>query len=276
MTRVAVSGASGQLGIELVRALTMAGAMVLPLVRPGFDLEGAEPERALENLRTDIVINAAAWTDVDACARDPQRATAINGAAVGRLAGGAEQMGARFVQISTNEVFDGASKWAYQEDDEPHPINAYGASKLVGERAARVAAPGATIVRTAWIYGGPRSFPTKIRAAAQRAAGEGAPLRVVADEVGNPTPAALLADRIVALLLGQLPWPPIIHLAGEPAASRHDWAARILSESGFEPPQTMKLREYVRASPPPLHAVLSTGLSVRLGLERIDWRSDPG
>lgn len=261
--RVAITGAAGQLGSELVRAFGAAGASVQPLTRPQFDLD--DPGRV--TFDADVVVNAAAWTDLDGCARDPARAMARNGTAVGTLVAAAQRAGARFVQVSTNEVFDGAEQRSYAEDDVPNPINPYGASKLVGERAVA----SGLIVRTAWIFGGPRSFPIRIRAAAERAAAAGTPLRVVADEIGNPTPAAALAQRIVTLVLAIDSPPPIVHLAGEPPTSRHAWASRLLSAAGLPEPEPIAQRDYVRDSTPPPHAVLDTSLSRALGLPAIHW-----
>lgn len=264
--RVAVTGAAGQLGRELVRAFTTNGARVVALTRPAFALE--DPSLPV---RLDLVVNAAAWTDVDGCARDPERAILLNGVAAGRLAQAARAAGARFVQVSTNEVFDGAEPRAYAEGDTTNPINPYGVSKVAGERLAREAYPEAIIVRTAWVYGGPRSFPTRILAAARRMADEGRTLRVVVDEVGNPTPAAELADRIVRLAARDAAPPPVIHLAGEPPTSRHAWAARLVAAAGLPTPLPIALRDYARDSTPPPHAVLDTSLSRSLDLA-IRWR----
>ena len=264
--RVAITGAAGQLGTELVRAFDAAGWEPMELSRPAFRLE----QPALD-VAADLVVNAAAWTDVDGCVRDPARAMRLNGVAPGLLAALARDMGARFVQVSTNEVFDGAEQRAYAEADATNPINPYGASKLAGEEAVRAAYAQALIVRTAWIFGSPRSFPAKILAAGRRAAEAEAPLRVVDDEVGNPTPAATLADRIVALVGLPAP-PPLIHLAGEPPVSRHAWASRVLDEAHLPLPLPMALRDFVRDSTPPPHAVLDTSLARSLGLG-IEWRT---
>ena len=193
----------------------------------------------------------------------------LNGMAPGVIAAAALQMGARLVQISTNEVFEGVQIRAYKEDDPATPINPYGMSKLAGEGAVRQMHPQAIVVRTAWIFNGPGSFPAKIIAAAKRMAGEGRPLRVVADEVGNPTPAATLADRIVTLAL-RPDAPPIIHLAGEPPISRWEWAARLIDVEGLPEPVAISALEYRRDSTPPLHAVLDTSLAQSMGLE-INW-----
>lgn len=263
--RVAITGAAGQLGSELVRAFRAAGWETVVLCRPAFRLE--EP---VLNVEADLVVNAAAWTDVDGCARDPDRAMRLNATAPGVLASRARDLGARLVQISTNEVFDGSDARAYAEGDPTDPINPYGASKLAGEEAVLASGADAIVVRTAWIFGGPRSFPTKILEVARRAAEAGDPVRVVADEVGNPTPAASLADRIVSLVA--LPAPPrIIHLAGEPAVSRHAWAARVLEAADLPAPLPISRGEFARASTPPPHAVLDTSLARLLGLAPIAW-----
>ena len=160
-----------------------------------------------------------------------------------------------------------------RSSDAANPINPYGDSKLVGERTVLAAHPSATIVRTAWIYGGPRSFPAKILAAARHSAAEGRPLGVVADEVGNPTPAAALADRVVALVSRGESRPRIIHLAGEPPVSRHAWTTELLAAAGLPSPKAIKLREFIRASTPPPHAVLDTSLAQSMGLGI--WWQDP-
>ena len=265
--RVAVVGAGGQLGSALVAVLRAARIDVVPFQRPQFEL--AEAHRLAGQLEADVVINAAAWTDVDGCARDPERAMELNGTAVGWIAEAADRAGARLIHVSTNEVFDGTADRPYLETDATNPINPYGRSKLEGERLAR-RAPESVVVRTAWIFGGPRSFPVKILAAARRGGAEGTSLRVVDDEVGNPTPASALADRIVQLAVATSP-PPTIHLAGVPPTSRFGWAARILGAHGLPAPIAIPSTEYERPSRTPLRAVLDTSLAVRSGLHPIRW-----
>ncbi|HEY8799745.1 MAG TPA: sugar nucleotide-binding protein, partial [Candidatus Limnocylindrales bacterium] len=144
--RVAVSGATGRLGRALLAALEEA-PFVGPLgpiawSRPAFDLDEPEAFAALmDRDRPEVVVHAAAWTDVDGCAREPDLALARNGQATGRLADACAERGIDLVIISTNEVFDGARTdgRGYAPDDLPNPINPYGASKLAGEEAARVA-----------------------------------------------------------------------------------------------------------------------------------------
>lgn len=221
--RVIITGAEGQLGRQLVRAFTESGDAVVALGHAEIDLADASAGEVIASLEPELVVNAAAWTDVDGCARNPDRAMLINAVGPGRLAAGAARAGARFVQISTNEVFDGTADAPYAEIDPPNPINPYGASKLAGERAVADAAPRHLIVRTAWLFGpGGANFVTKILAAADRAAANGTALLVVADELGNPTWTPSLAAAIAELAAGGAEG--IVHLAGEPAASRLEWA----------------------------------------------------
>ena len=273
--RTAITGAAGQLGTELVLAFAAAGDEVLALARPEFDITREGDLQRLAGWRPDIVVNSAAWTDVDACARDPRRAMRINGEAAGAVAAAAAMVGALSVQISTNEVFDGTAERPYAEDDEPHPINPYGASKLAGEHAVSAANPQHLVVRTAWLYGpGDRNFPGKIRSAAERMLAEGRPLRVVADEWGNPTDVRWLApavSRLVELAMAGTAEFGIHHLAGEPAPSRLDWARAVLRDSPvtIEP---MRLDEYLRDSRVPSRAVLDVSRATALGIEPFDWR----
>lgn len=272
--RVAITGAAGQLGRELVRGFTGAGDEVLPLARPDFDLTSAHDLARMAAWRPQVVVNAAAWTDVDACARDPDRAMRINGEAAGAVARAAAEIGALAVQVSTNEVFDGTLDQAYVEEDEPHPINPYGASKLAGERLAARENSRHLIVRTAWVFGPDSGFPTRIRAAADRMLREGKPLRVVADEWGNPTPTRWLAGAIVELIRLEAisGLSGVHHAVGQPPTSRLDWARHELGGHGVEI-QPMALADYRRDTRVPPRAVLDTGRIERLGLEVGDWRA---
>lgn len=255
--RVAVTGARGRLGRALLAALRAspvvaaeageavgaAGALpslgelaaetaleVVGWSRPHYDLDAPRSvERLLDRDRPEVVVHAAAWTDVDGCARQPDLAMARNGEAVEVLARACAARGVHLILVSTNEVFDGlrSDGRGYAVDDPPNPINPYGASKLAGELAALAAfgchppwqgsrGPGGAegeaasslarhpqllIVRTAWLFGPPgNDFPSKILAAARAAAAEGRPLRVVADEVGSPTYSVDLARAIAGLV----------------------------------------------------------------------------
>ncbi len=271
LQRVAITGAAGRLGAHLVVAYRAAGHTVLGLSRPQFDLTRAEDLERLGQWQPHVVVNAAAWTDVDGCARDPERATRVNGHAAGAIALASARVGARMIQISTNEVFDGRAAEAYSEQDEPRPGNAYGQSKLLGERLVESSSVRCLIIRTAWLFGpsGP-SFVTKVRDAADRAARQGRPLRVVDDEWGNPTWIPVLAEHIVthggrAMDLDV----SVLHLAGTPPTTRFRWARAILGEEAdLEPVQ---LSDYARDSVVPPRAVLATALAQRLGIGPNSW-----
>lgn len=267
--RVAITGAGGQLGRQLVRTFEGSGYEVRALSHADLDITDGSAFDALASWAPQIVFNSAAWTDVDGCARDPDRAMQVNGAAAGAVASFAASCGALVVQVSTNEVFDGTLDRAYREDDEPAPINAYGRSKLAGERAVAEANPRHLIVRTAWLFGpGGTNFVTKILAAATRASASGEPLRLVQDEIGNPTWTPELA-RVIVDLCAAPPSLRVVHVAGMPPVSRLGWAQVALGAAGLEVAvEPVPLASFARASTPPLRAVLEP----TVGLAPLDWR----
>ena len=267
--RVAVTGAGGRLGRGLIEALENAPFTGLsgPIAwtRADFDLD--DPNRIqglLDRDRPEAVVNAAAWTDVDGCARDPALANARNGDAVHVLAEATAARGIDLVHVSTNEVFDGrrTDGLGYAADDVTNPINPYGASKLAGEIAATAAYRGAGarlgVVRTAWLYGPPgNDFPTKILAAAERARGAGEPLKVVADEVGSPTFTHDVAEAIVELL-GSGDVGGFHHVVNGGGASRADWAREVFRQVRIDVAiEEVPASTWPRASTPPAWAVLA-------------------
>jgi dTDP-4-dehydrorhamnose reductase len=268
--RVVVVGAGGQLGRQLVTAFGEV-AEVVGLEHSALDIADPAAISSLAAHRPSVVVNAAAWTDVDGCARNPERALQINGVAAGRLAQASARLGALCVQVSTNEVFDGQSDRPYVEDDEPNPINAYARSKLAGEEAVAAANADHLIVRTAWIFGpGGTNFVSRIMEAGLRTRDRHEPLRVVADELGNPTWAPDLARGIAAAVSAGLRG--MLHLAGEPATSRYDWAAQVLAGLPELDLQPIGQAEYQRASAVPPRAVLDMGRAHAMGLPIMDWQ----
>lgn len=274
--RVAVTGATGRLGSALRARLTGAPTTrVLPWARPDYDLDDPDAAaRCIARDRPDLVLHAAAWTDVDGCARDPEAARRRNADAVGALARACAATGTGLLLVSTNEVFgapraDGAG---WREDDPVAPGNAYGASKAEGEAAARAAmpGPGLWIVRTAWLYGRPGAgFPERIVAAADRLP-PGEALPVVADEIGSPTWAADLADAILALV-GAAPG-GTFHCVNGGAVSRRAWADAVLAVRRPERrTRPIGRAEFVRASVPPAWAVLDTARAAAAGVRLRAW-----
>jgi dTDP-4-dehydrorhamnose reductase len=223
----------------------------------------------LDRDRPEVVVHCAAWTDVDGCAREPDRAIARNGTATGVLAGAAADRGIDLIVVSTNEVFDGrrTDGLGYGPDDRAAPINPYGASKLAGEEAARAAyagvrgasGPALGIVRTAWLYGPPgNDFPAKILAAAERSAASGEPLRLVADEIGSPSYTHDVAEAI-AELIGSAAIGGTHHLVNGGQTSRADWARELLRQAGIAvATEDVPAATWTRASTPPMWSVLQS------------------
>lgn len=191
-----VTGAGGMLGRELVDALRDKGIEALALDRAALDVtDPGAVEDAVAGHR--IVLNAAAWTNVDGAEADEPAATAVNGTAVRHLAAACADSGARLVHVSTDYVFPGTAGAPIPEDAATDPVNAYGRGKLLGERAVAELLPDTGyVVRTAWLYGqyGGNFVATILRAAAQREH-----LDVVDDQHGQPTWARALARRLVDL-----------------------------------------------------------------------------
>ena len=271
--KILITGASGQLGRALQRALTAHDVVAVGHatdVREAASsfYDGSPPE---------VIIHAAALTNTQRCEHEPQNAYEVNGRFVGRVAEYARDWGARLVAVSTNEVFSGATHAPYGEDAETGPVNVYGASKLLGERLAVGAAaqPSSYIVRTAWLYGdSPDNFVAKVLSAAR--AGE--PMRFVTDEIATPTYADDLAAAILQLI--ELPDAPagIYHLTNEGEASRYEWARQIvrlggLGESRVEPVTTAELWAggYDGPRKPP-YSVLANTRARALGITLRPWR----
>jgi len=267
--RVAVTGASGRLGRALVSALEDAPftgpAGPIAWDRAAFDLDRADRfGTLLDRDRPEVVVHAAAWSDVDGCALDPALALRRNGEATGALAVACADRGVDLVAISTNEVFDGRRRdgHGYAPTDTPAPGNAYGTAKLDGERRAQAAferAGGATlgIVRTAWLFGVPGSdFPSRILAAAERAAAAGEPLRVVGEEWGTPSYTLDVADSIVELL-GADAIAGIHHVVNGHFATRADWARYVVGRALLDVEVVdIPSSEWTRPSTPPRWGVL--------------------
>ncbi len=244
--RVAVTGAAGRLGRALVAALEDAPFTGLsgPIgwTRREFDLDVPEAIGALiDRDRPEVVVHAAAWTDVDGCARDPVLAMSRNGEATRLLAEACAARGLDLVVVSTNEVFDGRRRdgRGYAQTDGVHPINPYGASKLAGEEAARRAyadlrGPQLAIVRTAWLFGpGRPDFPLKILGAAERARETAAPVQVVGDEWGCPSYTVDVAEAIVELL-GSGELAGTHHVVNGLFATRADWARHVVARASLD------------------------------------------
>ena len=198
---VVVTGAAGMLGSALMGlAPAEVNAIGVDLVDGDLSiLEGARS--ALLPHAPAVVIHCAAYTDVDGCTREPARAHQHNAIATGNVAQVCADMAARLLYISTDYVFDGTKGQPYTEDDQPHPLNPYGESKLAGERAVAQLTEDSLIVRTQWLYGpGGKNFVDSIVARARQ--GEG--LRVVADEFGSPTYSRDLAGALWRLALADV------------------------------------------------------------------------
>ncbi len=209
--KVLLLGKSGQVGWELERCLATV-CEVVALDHQGMDLANPDSIRnTVRDIRPSLIINAAAYTAVDKAEAEPDLAMAVNGIAPGILAEEAKRLGAALIHYSTDYVFDGAKRSPYTEDDEPHPLNVYGKTKLAGERAIQAVGVSHLIVRTSWVYGarGKNFLLTILRLAQEKLE-----LQIVDDQTGAPTWSRFIAQA-TAQILGQ-----ILHAPGGKPAPR--------------------------------------------------------
>jgi dTDP-4-dehydrorhamnose reductase len=227
---------------------------------------------AFERERPEAVVNCAAWTDVDGCELDPQRAFEVNARAVEILAAESRRARATFVTISTDYVFDGNKEGFYTQRDDPHPTSVYGAAKLEGERRAQMASARTCIVRTGWIFGsGGRNFLATVVERARR----GERLKAIHDAYGTPTYADDLAARLIRL--AEMDLPGVYHVvnAGE-GASYEGFAreaVRIADVEGRVEIESVSMDSLERPAPRPRNSRLRCLLSEAAGLAPLpDWR----
>ncbi|HUU54939.1 MAG TPA: dTDP-4-dehydrorhamnose reductase [Armatimonadota bacterium] len=229
--RVMVTGAKGMLGGDLCEVLDPAHEVIRADL-DDFDItEAKEARRALAAARPQMVIHCAAWTDVDGCERNPERAFQQNARGTWNVAAAATGVGASLVYMSTDFVFDGAKGEPYTEFDPPNPINVYGASKLAGEEAVRRLVPQHYILRTAWLFGrrGRHFVSAILKAAAEREE-----IDVVADQFGSPTYARDLARAIADLVVTGRLFPGTCHLVNSGVCSWAELAGEALRAAGSQ------------------------------------------
>jgi dTDP-4-dehydrorhamnose reductase len=222
----------------------------------------------------EVVYNAAGFTHVDRCEREPEAAAAGNARGPALLATLCRELGAKLVHVSTDYVFPGEGTRPYVEDDPVGPLSTYGRTKLLGERHVLETDPTALVVRTSWVFGRGRNFLAAILdQARKRRSGEAAgPLRVVADQTGRPTYAPDLAVALHALVAAEARG--LYHAAGDGIATWWELARFCLDECGFADIEIEKIRtsELDLPAPRPAWSVLDCGKARELGVEMRSWQ----
>jgi dTDP-4-dehydrorhamnose reductase len=268
-TKAVVFGCRGQLGIELMTVLQQRGYQVAGFDRSQVDIsDSAQVERAFEREDPAVVINAAAYNQVDIAEKEPGPAMTANALAVRNLAMCCRQYDARLVHFSTDYVFDGAAGRAYTEQDTPHPLGAYAVSKLAGELYAQAYLEQPLIIRTSGVFGpgGLRTARSNFIELMLRLAANQQPIRVVDDHVASPTYSPILAARSADLMDRGLSG--VFHVAGGQAISWFDYACMIFRIAGVEPEvKPTSEREFRTAARRPKYSALSNSKMESCGIE---------
>jgi len=297
--KILLLGATGQVGFELLPALAPLGEVVaatrdgrladgVPCLRADL-ADAASLSAALDTARADLIVNAAAYTAVDRAEDEAELADRVNHRAVAEIGAWAARHGAGVVHYSTDYVFDGRGTRPYREDDATAPLGVYGRSKLAGEEALRASGASHLIFRTAWVYAarGANFLRTMLRLAAEREE-----LRVVADQIGAPTPAFWIAQMTAAAIAA---WRAadvsarpqqqgVYHLVAGGTASWFDFATEIVREAQARGLLARPVRvvpiataDYPTRAQRPAYSVLDTQkLERTFGLQLVDWRNGLG
>lgn len=280
---ILVISRGGQLAHELRRTLPPLGA-VRALALPEIDL--TDPPRirsALDSFQPQLVINAAAYNDVDRAESDRERAFAVNADGPGFLAKDCAERKIALIHFSTDFVFDGAKREPYTENDPARPLSVYGLSKLRGEENVLSESAGALVFRLAWLFSSRgNNFVHKVQSWIETSD----VVRVVDDQVGNPSWARIVAASVAAILAGArdgyFDWARsvhgVYHLASSGSASRFDWATEILRYTALAPERDFRLEraktaDFISAAQRPAYSVLDCGKAERIfGIRALDWR----
>jgi dTDP-4-dehydrorhamnose reductase len=274
--RVAIFGSGGQLGTELTAEFARRGYRVSAFARAHSDnadggrvdiTDAAQVEQCLARVDPAVVINAAAYNQVDVAEKEPQAAYLVNGLAVRNLALACRQMDARLVHFSTDYVFDGLAGRAWTEQDVPRPLGAYAVSKLAGELYARAYLDNALVIRTCGVYGagGMDTARGNFVEMMLRLAAKGQPIRVVEDHVASPTFAPALASRTADLV--ERGAQGLFHIGGGTPISWFEWAVKIFAAAGLNPPlKPTSEREFRTAARRPKYSALSNAKMESLGI----------
>ncbi len=281
--RIVIAGAGGQLGTTLRALTTGQGRDVLALTSSQWDItDPAAAERIVQN--GDVVVNCAAYTDVDGAESDEAGAYAVNAAGPEHIARVCARVGARLIHVSTDFVFSGkpfsgepvsggdGELRPYEPSDDTDARGVYARSKLAGERAVLAALPEAVIVRTAWLYTGGtgKDFVAVMR---RLAAGDG-PVNVVDDQTGSPSYVADVAAALLQVADENVPG-PILHAANEGVVSRYEQARVVFEECGADPARVRPVStdQFPRPAPRPTYSALSGRESAAAGLAPLrPWR----
>jgi dTDP-4-dehydrorhamnose reductase len=260
--RVMIVGALGMLGSDLVQAFS-SDHEILGLDRPEFDITDAGQIRAqVGGFRPEVIINAAAMTDVDLCETQAQNAMKVNGHGAGNLASAAAEIGAVFVHYSTDYVFDGTKQEAYREQDAPSPLSSYGRSKLFGEEIVRCCCQDHLILRTSWLFGrNGRNFIRTILGAARNSR----VLRVVSDQKGSPTYSHDLALHTVRMI--EAGCRGTYHVTNSGSCTWYELAVRAVEWAGIDGVKVtpVKTAEFPRPAARPANSVLANARLEREG-----------
>lgn len=269
--RILVTGAKGMLGTDLVKKLSIKND-VKGVDVEDFDItDEAETIRGIKKIFPKLVINTAAFTDVDACEKEREVAFKVNRVGARNVAAGCYKVNARFIHISTDYVFNGEKKEPYKEDDEPGPVNVYGQSKLEGEQEiSRLQTSDfrlqTLIIRTSWLYGkNGRNFVDTIL----RLANEKDEIRVVDDQTGSPTYTVDLSESIERLIDSDAAG--IVHCSNSGECSWYDFAKEIIRIKGIKGVNVIPIEsgEMKRPATRPSYSVLSNEKCYKLTGHRI-------
>jgi dTDP-4-dehydrorhamnose reductase len=273
--RVLVTGAGGQLGTDLASAFSRAQHELVAADHSALDVADRDAVAgAVGALAPDLVVHAAAWTAVDACEADPDRAWRVNALGARHVAEAALRAGAHLVYLSTDYVFDGTKAVPYHEWDRTAPRSVYGASKAAGEREVLAGLPGAAVVRTSWVCGAHGSNMLKTLL---RLADGGGPLAFVDDQRGCPTFTDDLAAKLYDLAVARRPG--VFHVTNQGPTSWYGFARAVLAAAGADPDRVRPIStaelDPPRPAPRPANSVLDNA-ALRLGGDALlaDWH-DP-